>query len=114
MGTPGIYASPCQVTCDLERIEARQAKQKLRRKQIKALVRGPKTEEEKENSVRAKAIRHLIRLGNILRHGDRREMASPDHRNLLDVIGSQNSPNTTKSLSSAYSNLSSQHFNLSL
>ena len=40
-------------------------------------------------------------------------MASPDHRDLIEEIGSQNSPVTEKSISSA-SNLSSLNFNLSL
>ena len=52
------------------------------------MVDGPKTEEDIEYSVRYKAIRHLIKLGNLLRNGDQSEMASPDHRELLEAIGS--------------------------
>lgn len=40
-------------------------------------------------------------------------MASPDHRELLEAIGSENSPNTMKSPESI-SNLSSLYFNQSV
>ena len=77
------------------------------------MIKGPKSEEYLENSVRSKAIRHLIWLGNTLRHGNNDEMTSPDHRDLLEAIGNENSSASTKSPSSA-SNLSSLNFNLSL
>jgi len=104
-------ASPGQITCNFQKIREERNQLWQRRRQIKQLLKCKKSEEEIENSVRAKAIRHLIRLGNLLRHGDRRKMASPDHRDLLAAIGSENSVTTTRSLTSA-SNLSSGHFNL--
>ena len=63
-------SSMSQITTNFKRIKEVQAKQKLRQKQIKQLLNGPKSTEENENSIRSKAIRHLIWLGNLLRHGD--------------------------------------------
>ena len=78
------------------------------------LLKGPKSAEEMEDQVRCRSIRHLIWLGNTLRHGEKqREMASPDHRNLLAQIGSQDSPDSNTNCSEVtLSNLSSVNFNL--
>lgn len=65
--------------------------------------------------MRAKAIRHLIWLGNLLRHGDgTKKVVSPDHRELLMEIGSRDSPASAScsETSNDSSNMSSINFNL--
>ena len=84
---------------------------------MRGLGQPKKTEEEKECSVRSKAIRHLIWLGNLLRHGDGGcYTESPDHKELLMEIGSKDSPISSQSSCSSQSsssNISSVNFNLS-